>query len=194
MPDRATTGRATRAALEAAAVAAIGEEGWQAAGVRSVTRRAGVPLGAITYHYGGKEQLFRTAALDQVRLMFATPGAIMAEAASVPELVERMLAWSRADDVTDDQRLLLLEVMAQSRRDPELAMLLGQALVGYRAALAEALGRATAVPDGAADAFAAHCDGLWLHAVIEPGFPGASAGAAAAEAWIRALAPAGSAL
>lgn len=179
----------TRDALLNAALAAVDDEGWQAAGVRSVTARAGAPLGAVNYHFGSKEALFREAALAEIGLMFATPGRLMTGATDLGSLVTAMLAWSRDPDVTDRQRTLLLEVMAQSRRDEDLAAALGGALAGYRQALAEALSRVRgrAVEPDVADAFAAHCDGLWLHSVIDPTFRGEGAGAAAADAWVAAL-------
>ena len=208
-------GEATRSALRAAAAVAIAEEGWQAAGARSVARRAGVPLGAINYHFAGKEDLFRQAALAEIFAMFAAPGRIIAEAEDLEELVERMLAWSRADEVTATQQVLLLEVMAQSRRDPELGRLLAEGLGGYRRAVADAFARLApadaaaddggddAVSDGGGDdadapggcsqwlalasAFAAHCDGLWLHFVVEPDFPNEPAGRQATAAWLARL-------
>lgn len=179
----------TRDALLTAALAAVDDEGWQAAGVRSVTARAGAPLGAVNYHFGSKEALFREAALAEIGAMFATPGRIMSGATDLRSLVTAMLAWSRDPDVTDRQRTLLLEVMAQSRRDEDLAATLGEALAGYRRALAEALSQARGRPvePDVADAFAAHCDGLWLHSVIDPTFRSQGAGTAAAAAWVAAL-------
>lgn len=188
----------TRSALLGAAVAAIVEEGWQAAGSRSVASRAGAPLGALNYHFGSKEALFRAAAMAEVGAMFATPWRIIADSREIGELVEGMLGWSRSPDVTPVQQVLLLEVMAQSRRDPELATALRAGLDGYRHALAGALHRLGAVPPGPgaepteealelAGAFAAQCNGLWLQFVIEPGLPHAAAAARAAETWRRAL-------
>lgn len=189
-------GESTRAALAAAAVTAIVEEGWQAAGSRSVTRRAGVPLGALNYHFGTKEALFRTAAMAQVAAMFATPWRIITSGATLADLVIGMLGWSRSADVTATQQALLLEVMAQSRRDPDLATDLAASLDGYREALAGALrqlriGRAghDAVTDDAVElaaAFAGHCNGMWLQGVVEPAAP-PGATAQAQEVWLAAL-------
>lgn len=186
-------GQATRDALLAGAIAAIADEGWQAAGSRSVARRAGVPLGALNYHFAGKEELFRTAAMTEVGRMFAAPGRIMRDSATLPEFVERMLGWSRSKAVTHRQQVLLLEVIAQSRRDPQLSAVLGESLAGYRAAVAAALARLAGDGtdaggwDARASAFAAHCDGLWLHAVMEPGFPDEPAGEQSAAAWLALL-------
>lgn len=185
--------RDTRAALTAAAILAIVEEGWQAAGSRSVTARAAVPLGALNYHFGSKEALFREAAMAEVTTMFGTPWEIIACSTTPAELVDGMVGWSRSSDVTAVQQALLLEVMAQSRRDPELATVLEHSLDGYRVALAEALHRVGAAATTArppsiealevAAAFAAQCNGLWLQHIIEPGQPHAAAAAHAARAW-----------
>ena len=194
-------GEVTRAALAAAAVTAIVEEGWQAAGSRSVTGRAGVPLGALNYHFDTKEALFRAAAMTEIAAMFATPWRIMTSSATLVDLVDGMLGWSRSADVTATQQALLLEVMAQSRRDSDLAAALAASLDGYREALAGALqrlragrGGADAVTDHAvtddalelAAAFAAHCNGMWLQGVVEPAAP-SGATARARRVWLAAL-------
>ena len=57
---------ATRRALVAAGVEAFAEHGFEAASVRDITAKAAVNQGAITYHFGGKEGLYR-AVLEAVR-------------------------------------------------------------------------------------------------------------------------------
>ncbi len=129
----------------------------------------------LTYHFGGKEDLLREAALATLGRMFAVPQQILTTAASLPELIDGMLTWSTADDAGEEGRIVLLEAMTQSRRDPVLSEALARALTGYRTAVAAAFIRLTETPraftSAAADSFAAHCDGLWLHAIIDPDFP-----------------------
>lgn len=177
----------TRAALLRAAVDVIAEQGWQGAGARSVTERAGVPLGALNYHFATKEHLFRQAAVTEVTDMFATPARIMRGSETVKGLVDDMVGWSRVADVTATQQVLLLEVMLQSRRDPALAAGLAGALRDYRHQLADALTRVLDtgcdVEEALAGALAALCDGLFLHAMIEPAFPHRGAADAAREVW-----------
>ena len=201
--ERGTTmgvrGAATRTSLLRAAVECVVEDGWQAAGARAVTARAGVPLGALNYHFGSKDELLRTAASTEVQKMFATPWSIIASSETVEDLVDGMVGWSRASDVTPQQQALLLEVMSHARRDSALSSTLGRALASYRGALAQALERLgvidhVAVADGAspdaqglAGAFAAQCNGLWLQFVIEPESSVDIAAAAAAAAWKAAL-------
>ena len=57
---------ATRRALVSAGISAFAEHGFEAASVRDITAEAGVNQGAITYHFGGKEGLYR-AVLGAVR-------------------------------------------------------------------------------------------------------------------------------
>jgi AcrR family transcriptional regulator len=50
---------ATRAALIKAATAVFAEQGYDGGAVREITRRAGANQAAVTYHFGGKEGLYR---------------------------------------------------------------------------------------------------------------------------------------
>ena len=64
---------ATRRALIAAGIEGFAEHGFEAASVRDITASAEVNQGAITYHFGGKEGLYR-AVLETVRdRLGATP-------------------------------------------------------------------------------------------------------------------------
>ncbi len=72
-PRQATTrqattrqAEATRRALLAAGIEVFAEHGYEAASVRDITARAAVNQGGITYHFGGKEGLYR-AVLEAVR-------------------------------------------------------------------------------------------------------------------------------
>ena len=59
--DRQTTrsAEATRQALLNAAIAVFADRGYEGASVRTITTRAKVNQGAITYHFGGKDGLYR---------------------------------------------------------------------------------------------------------------------------------------
>lgn len=76
-PDRTRApsrkAEATRRALIAAGIEGFAEHGFEAASVRDITASAEVNQGAITYHFGGKEGLYR-AVLETVRdRLGATP-------------------------------------------------------------------------------------------------------------------------
>jgi AcrR family transcriptional regulator len=49
----------TRQALIAAALAVFAEKGFEAGSIREITRRAKANQAAVTYHFGGKEGLYR---------------------------------------------------------------------------------------------------------------------------------------
>lgn len=57
----------TRAALVAAARALFAERGYDGASVRAITSRADANLGAITYHFGSKEELYHEVVASMVR-------------------------------------------------------------------------------------------------------------------------------
>ncbi|WP_167767197.1 CerR family C-terminal domain-containing protein [Jannaschia formosa] len=59
-------GEETRARMVAVALELFGQRGYEGVGARELTEAAGVPLGALPYHFGTKEALYR-AALEQVR-------------------------------------------------------------------------------------------------------------------------------
>lgn len=191
MLKRSPDGGGTRAALLRAAVDVIAEQGWQGAGARAVSERAGVALGALNYHFTTKQALFRQATMDAVTDMFATPAAIMRDSVTVEELVEDMIGWSRSADVSTTQQVVLLEVMLRSRRDPALSVALAEALLEYRRHLGDALARVLGTDDvldeALTEALIALCDGLFLHTMIEPTFPHHAAADVAAKVWAAYL-------
>ena len=65
-PAIAGRGEATRERLVAAALELFGQKGFEGVGARELARQAGVPLGAIPYHFGTMEALYR-AALERIR-------------------------------------------------------------------------------------------------------------------------------
>lgn len=186
---RSSRGRTTREALLDAAAAVIADEGWHGATARSIAGRADVPLGAVNYHFRGKDELLRVAVVGELHRMFATPRRIMSEARSLDELLSGMIGWACGADTTMRQHVLLFEAMAQARRDPVLGELLGEALVAFRRSLEKELARLVSKADASPPlpavgaAFAAQCDGLFLHFLIEPGFPLGLANEQASAAW-----------
>lgn len=54
----------TRARLIEAAIALFGSHGLEGAGTRALTERADASLAAISYHFGGKRELFHAAAVS----------------------------------------------------------------------------------------------------------------------------------
>ncbi len=57
--------------LLVAATELFSERGYAAASVRAIAARAGVNLGAVSYHFGGKRQLYRAVLRNAVQAVFA---------------------------------------------------------------------------------------------------------------------------
>ena len=77
-------GDATRAALVAAALKLLGDNGFEATSTREIAAEAGVNIAMIAYHFGGKEGL-RAACADfvaeRLRQIFASAGSFPVETA-----------------------------------------------------------------------------------------------------------------
>ena len=134
---------ATRRALISAAIAVFADRGYEAASVRTITAKAKVNQGAITYHFGGKDGLYRevlrtvrNALSEQPLLDLSGVGAHEPAAAlrlflrqTLAPLVEgaklkrylRVFAWEQLKPTPVRQRL--------SREEPFPTVLLAAAIV-----------------------------------------------------------------
>lgn len=97
---------ATRADLVEAAIEAFAAKGFEGASVREIARAAGANLAAISYHFGGKEGLYREV-LKQSVTVFALPSLD-------PEAVAGL-------DRDEALRLFLREQVSAMRRPTEIA-------------------------------------------------------------------------
>jgi AcrR family transcriptional regulator len=175
-PTSAEQGAATRAAILDAAAALIGELGWGRVTMRGIAARAGVPHGAISYHFQGKDDVLRQAAVAGTLRALAQPLAMARGAGSVREMFEGTLGWFAAGGLRDPSVALLLETVRQSGRDPSLREPLSAEVSKFRSALTELVerdqrdGRVTPSlpPSGTAKVVAALLDGLLLHLVLDP--------------------------
>ena len=134
---------ATRRALISAAVAVFADRGYEAASVRTITARAKVNQGAITYHFGGKDGLYREVlrtargALSEqpfldlpgveahepaeaLKLFLRQTLAPLAESAKLKRYL-RVFAWEQLKPTPVRQRL--------SREEPFPTVLLAEAIV-----------------------------------------------------------------
>lgn len=73
----------TREQLIAIALPIFAQYGYDGASTRDIAQKAGVALSAISYHFGGKPELFAAVADRAARVMFAPLEKIVAEAAMV---------------------------------------------------------------------------------------------------------------
>ncbi|MEQ4303547.1 helix-turn-helix domain-containing protein [Plantactinospora sp. B6F1] len=188
--DRPNGQPARRRLLDAAAEL-VAERGWGRVTTRAVAERAGLPHGAVSYHFAGKQVLLTEAVLDLVDRAF--PLESVRAAGDLTGLVSLMRSWaSDAAPATSDARskadrpagedladrvgsAVLMEAMREAGRDAAVRDRLIGLLGDYRQAVAD-LVRAeqrTGVvrqvdPLGLATLLAAAGDGLLLHAMLDP--------------------------
>ncbi len=143
---------------------------------RAVAERAGLPHGAVSYHFRGKQELLADAA------MFAFERAVPADEFAALAGVEDLIGFIAAE-VADRDAIdpvlprLMFEAMGEAERDPALRERLGAMLARYReftvAAVRAEQQRGTVFDGAPADAIAtllgALGDGLLLHARLDPG-------------------------
>jgi AcrR family transcriptional regulator len=166
----------TREKLMAAAAELIAELGWGRVTTRAVAERAGLPHGAVSYHFRGKQELLIEAAM--FAFARAMPADEFAALAGVEDLIG-LIAAEVADRDAIDQVLsrLMFEAMREAERDPALREQMSAMLTQYRELMIQAIRadqeRGTVFAGAPADAIAtllgAVGDGLLLHALLDPG-------------------------
>jgi AcrR family transcriptional regulator len=178
----------------AAAAQLIAEGGWGRVTTRAVAERAGLPHGAVSYHFRGKQELLIEAALDAFEQ--ALPADQFAALNTVEDLLDVILAEIGALGTMDPVlSRLMLETMREAERDPLLRESMGALLGRYRAMIVEIVRadqqRGTVAgglsPDAIATLLGAVGDGLLLHALLDPSLDVAGA-VTALRALIRASA------
>ena len=160
----------------------IAELGWGRVTTRAVAERAGLPHGAISYHFRGKQDLLTEAALSVFEQAF--PVSELESMEALPDLVALFEPW--LGEQNDDQQLVSrvgIEAMLESQRNPLLRDRLAALLHDFRRVVAEVAKasqeRGTAPADISPEALAtlvgAIGDGLFLHARLDPGLDAAEA-------------------
>ena len=166
----------TRVRLLRAAAELIAEQGWGAVRTRAVAERAGLPHGAVSYHFRGKQELLTEAALYTFARAIPLEG-LEGEQGTPPDLVELIEGWLTGAETTDPVVTGVgMEAMLQAERDPVLRRRLAELMGRYREAMTDLVAnsqrrRTTKVqtdPAGLAALLAAIGDGLFLHARIDP--------------------------
>lgn len=164
----------TRQRLLTAAAELIAELGWGRVTTRAVAERAGLPLGAVSYHFRGKQELLSQAALATVEGLF--PMDELAAAESLAELIGLMTTSLGERDSSESVLAgVLVEALREAGRNPELAERMTALLAEYRRLLSELVraeqrrGAVRTDADSAAVAtlVAAAGDGLLLHALLD---------------------------
>ena len=166
----------TRSRLLRAAAELIAEQGWGAVRTRAVAERAGLPHGAVSYHFRGKQELLTEAALNTFAQAFPLAD-FAGEQATPPDLVELIQGWLTGAEAADPVVAGVgIEAMLQAERDPVLRRRLAELMRRYREALTDVVRdsqrrKTTTAPTdatGLAALLAALGDGLFLHARIDP--------------------------
>jgi AcrR family transcriptional regulator len=165
----------TREKLMAAAAELIAELGWGRVTTRAVAERAGLPHGAVSYHFRGKQELLTEAAM--FAFARAIPADEFAALAGVEDLIGLISAEVADRDAIDPVlSRLMFEAMREAERDPALRQRMSAMLTQYRELMIQAIRaeqeRGTVFAGAPADAIAtllgAFGDGLLLHALLDP--------------------------
>jgi AcrR family transcriptional regulator len=112
--------QSTRGDLIAAGRKLFGQRGFDGASIRAITTEAGANLGAVTYHFGSKLELYSAVLEEGLRPMAAR---VRAAAASEGTALDRMLRivgayWDYFETNPDLPHLLLQEVAAGKQPPP----------------------------------------------------------------------------
>jgi AcrR family transcriptional regulator len=167
---------ATRQALLRAAAEVIAKVGWHRGPDPAIADRAGLPHGAISYHFAGKDQLLRQAAVAASAAALKVPVALAQRAPSVAALIEQTIAWYAAGGMADPSVRLLLETAREASRDEGVRAPTAAMLRSYREHLTELVRKdqqagnlnSGVPPDGVAAIVAALLDGLLVHLTLDP--------------------------
>ncbi|UWE10565.1 TetR/AcrR family transcriptional regulator [Actinacidiphila bryophytorum] len=168
--------RATREKLMAAAAELIAEVGWGRVTTRAVAERAGLPLGSVSYHFRGKQELLVEACTNA--FSDAVPFEEFAAVAGVSDLIDMIGAQLGHElETTPALTRLMFEAMREAERDEMLRERLGAMINEYRQAVVQAVRAdqqrhvvpATVSAEGIATLVTALGDGLLLHALLDPG-------------------------
>lgn len=118
----------TKSRLIAAAVEVFAERGYEGTRVTDITRQAGLSSGAIYSHYGSKAELLvdaiRAHGPNEVGRLLETDD----RRTPIPDILHRL--GSTLEHRDQRQGSMLLEALAASRRDPEVAKVLADSLLG----------------------------------------------------------------
>ena len=172
---RTRASHGTQQRLLRAAAELIAELGWGRVTTRAVAERAGLPHGAVSYHFRGKQELLVEAALYTFEQ--AIPMDQFQALQTVDDLIG-LISAEVGDRDAIDLRLagLMMEAMREAERDTELRQRLGGMLQAYRQLMVDVVRaeqqRGAVFPGASARGIAtllgAAGDGLLLHKLLDP--------------------------
>ena len=184
----------TRERLISAAWDCVREGGHAGATSRAITRAADANLGAITYYFGSKDALLAEAVGGAIEALVRPALDALHDDALDPasRVLNAIAQLQQAYDRSSDDAPAYLEVLAQSRRQPELEARVGRTFAEIRALLSTLMTdlKASGVlpdwvqPDAMASLLLAVAQGIVLQTTIDAGGP---APAAMADQFARLL-------
>lgn len=134
-PRPTDAGDATRERLIAAGRVVFAENGYEGASVRAITGRAEVNLGAVTYHFGSKENLYheviRSVLLPLRERILAIAAAPDPAAARIEAFLRAFLDHVRANP--DQPRFMLQQLVKGPSIPPVLLELMGPVFAALHA-------------------------------------------------------------
>jgi AcrR family transcriptional regulator len=159
----------------AAAVEVIAEMGWGRVTTRAVAERAGLPHGAVSYHFRGKQELLIDACMDAFST--AVPFEEFASLSSVSDLIDMIGGeLDRGLGTNPVLSRLMFEAMREAERDDTLRERMGVMMDEYRQVVVATVRAdqqrgaisAAAPAEGIALLVTALGDGLFMHTLLDP--------------------------
>ena len=174
-PYRRETEAKRRAALIAAALHLVSEDGGRAATVRSIADKAGVTAGLIRHYFGSKDELIAQSYRSLMDTMTANTAAVLSAAPNDPAArLGCFVAASLRPPVIDPDALRLwASFMQQVLRDPAMREIHRQTYLNFRNKLQDLIAalphpRSPAELRALAIAGNAVIDGLWMEGCALP--------------------------
>ena len=163
-------GRDTRERLLRAAAELIVDVGWGQVSTRMVAQRAGVPAGAVHYHFPSLAELLRSAVAPALE---ALAGSLTSQLTGSPDVrtgIHRLFAVVARPPAEHGATVLMGEVFMQASRDAALRDQVAAVLADVRARLTRWLeGQGLGERAGPmATVLTAAVDALGMHRALDP--------------------------
>ncbi|WP_016906058.1 TetR/AcrR family transcriptional regulator [Streptomyces xiaopingdaonensis] len=169
-PTAPRTSQEVRRRLQEAAAELIAELGWGAVSTRTVAGRARVGPGLVHYHFDSLQDLLRQATVGVMRRLTGELTALLDDAGTPEEGLERIVGALFGYAPEDPDSLLFIEAYLAATRDEELRRALGEVMGEAAAPLARWLAeRCVPAAEETATVLFAALDGLMLYRSLHPG-------------------------
>jgi AcrR family transcriptional regulator len=167
----------SRERIVAAAGELIVEAGWGNVTTRSIAERAGVNNALIHYYFGSKDTLLLEAAAAAFAEESEGPFALLTGAETVGDALKSVFSWLASVDAHSPMMIISMEAAHQAIRDGRVAEFLAGVWSRYFEAFAQVIAEGQEKGEiredvdamGAATAFGALLDGLFLYRLVSTG-------------------------